>query len=198
MKKHIFKRKISRIYETQSLVGGFTLIELLLSIALLTLVVGISSDTIITLVRINTKAQGANEVESVANFLSLKLQNDIKNSLDATVTNENRTLTLTKRDGSTVVYRAVPYSSGDSPPYLTWLIPELIPDEISEEVPLTNDSSSGKIGVECDGKCFVKTGGGTHPVSTTISLRIFQFNSPGTIFSSEVNFNDTFTVRGSY
>jgi len=78
MKKNIFKRKISRNYETQSLGGGFTLIELLLSIALLTFVVGISSDTIITLVRTNTKAQGANEVESVANFLSLKLQNDIK------------------------------------------------------------------------------------------------------------------------
>jgi len=198
MKKYNLKTKTTQICKIPVPKDGFTLIELLISIALLAFVVVLSSDTIITIVRTNTKAQGANEVESVANFLSLKLQNDIKNSLDATVTNENRTLTLTKRDGSTVVYRAVPYSSGDSPPYLTWLIPELIPDEISEEVPLTNDSSSGKIGVECDGKCFVKTGGGTHPVSTTISLRIFQFNSPGTIFSSEVNFNDTFTVRGSY
>jgi len=198
MKKYNLKTKTTQICKIPVPKDGFTLIELLISIALLAFVVVLSSDTIITIVRTNTKAQGANEVESVANFLSLKLQNDIKNSLDATVTNDNRTLTLTKRDGSTVVYRAVPYSSGDSPPYLTWLIPELIPDEISEEVPLTNDSSSGKIGVECDGKCFVKTGGGTHPVSTTISLRIFQFNSPGTIFSSEVNFNDTFTVRGSY
>ena len=194
MKKYNLKTKTTQICKIPVPKDGFTLIELLISIALLAFVVVLSSDTIITIVRTNTKAQGANEVESVANFLSLKLQNDIKNSLDATVTNDNRTLTLTKRDGSTVVYRAVPYSSGDSPPYLTWLIP----DEISEEVPLTNDSSSGKIGVECDGKCFVKTGGGTHPVSTTISLRIFQFNSPGTIFSSEVNFNDTFTVRGSY
>ena len=192
MKKHIFKRKISRIYETQSLVGGFTLIELLLSIALLTLVVGISSDTIITLVRINTKAQGANEVESVANFLSLKLQNDIKNSLDATVTNGNRTLTLTKRDGSTVAYRAVP-TSGGNPPYLTWQIPSE-----TAEVPLTDNSSSTKVAVECVGKCFALSGGANYPLSITVNMRIFQFKSPGTIFSSEVRFNDTFTARGSY
>lgn len=195
MKKYNFKLKPNQTYKisnSSDLAGGFTLIELLLSIALLTFVVAVSSDTIITLVRTNTKAQGANEVEAIATFLSLKLQNDIKNSLDAVVTGSYRTLTLTKRDGSIVIYKAVP-ASGSNPPYLKWQI-----SGETAEVPLTNNSSSGKIGVECTGNCFVRSGGGSYPVSVTINMRIFQFNAPGTIFSSEVLFNDTFTVRGSY
>jgi len=197
MKKYNFKLKPNRTRNAQNSVhtsGGFTLVELLLSIALLTFVVVASSDTIITLVRTNMKAQGANEVESIANFLSLKLQNDIKNSLDATVTDSNNTLTLTKRNGSTVIYKHKAGSdSGDSPPYITWQLP----DETSE-VPLMNNSSSGKIGVECIGNCFTRFGGGNYPVSITLNMRVFQFNAPGTVFSSEVSFNDTFTVRGSY
>jgi len=197
MKKYNFKLKPNRTYKTPNssdLAGGFTLIELLLSIALLTFVVAISSDTIITLVRTNTKAQGANEVEAIATFLSLKLQNDIKNSLDATVSPDKNTLTLIKRDGSIVIYKhkAFPFS-GDIPPHITWQI-----SGETAEVPLTNNSSSGKIGVECTGNCFVRAGGGNYPVSVTIKMKIFQFNAPGTIFSSEVLFNDTFTVRGSY
>ena len=192
MKKYNLKTKTTQICKIPVPKDGFTLIELLISIALLAFVVVLSSDTIITIVRTNTKAQGANEVESVANFLSLKLQNDIKNSLDATVTNGNRTLTLTKRDGSTVAYRAVP-TSGGNPPYLTWRIPS-----VPVDVPLTDNSSSTKVAVECVGKCFALSGGANYPLSITVNMRIFQFKSPGTIFSSEVRFNDTFTARGSY
>jgi len=202
-KRSLKKSKTTRIYKLSSPTDGFTLIELLLSIALLTFVVTMSSDTIITLVRTNTdtiitlvrtntKAQGANEVEAVANFLSLKLQNDIKNSLDVTVTDSN-TLTLAKRDGSTVVYKAIS-ASGDAPAYLT----RQIPDEMSDAVPLTNNSSSAKVAVECLGNCFARSGGVDSPVSITISMRVFQFNAPTKIFSSEVVFKDTFTVRGSY
>jgi len=177
---------------------GFTLVELLLSVSLLALVVGLSADIIISLVRSNTKAQVVSEIEQESNFVFLKLQNDIKNAERAEVPSGN-TLIITRRDPerTVVTYRAV--ISSDAP-YLSWQRGS------GSEMPLTDISTDVNgnprgVAIECNPTCFTANGGGAtpYPTSITIQLRLYQAGtSNSAIFSSDVEIEDTFTVRGNY
>ena len=64
---------------------GFTLIELLLVVGLLALTVGITSDILLSIVRTYNKTQVTNEIEQQANFVSLKLEKEIRNAQTVTL-----------------------------------------------------------------------------------------------------------------
>ena len=62
---------------------GFTLIEMLLVVLLLALTVGLTIDMLLSLIRSNTKTQVINEIEQQANFVTLKLEKELRDALDA-------------------------------------------------------------------------------------------------------------------
>ncbi|MBD3366427.1 prepilin-type N-terminal cleavage/methylation domain-containing protein [candidate division WWE3 bacterium] len=169
---------------------GFTLVELLVSVALLSVVIGLSTDIIITLVRTNTRTQAANEVEQITNFIFLKLQNDIKNSVSAQATGNNRTLRLTKRNGYRITYQV---DNTTAPTSFTWQ------DQTGSPVSLLDVDAERGVAVECAGSCFQVTSAAGVPDRVDVNLHIFQVNAPvGSIFAAEDYISDTFTVRGSY
>jgi prepilin-type N-terminal cleavage/methylation domain-containing protein len=163
--------------------AGFTLIELLLSISLLAISIGISSDIIVTLVRTYTKAQVYNDTEQVVNFVFLKLQNDLKSSTSAAIPSGN-TLVLSRRDGQTITYTVV----AGTPPQLT-----------RNSIPLMDTSSPvGNVEISCTGgfgACFTLLS--NDPVTIQVNMNFSQAGGVG-IFGSEVSLEDTFVVRGSY
>jgi len=72
--------------------SGFTLMELVITIALLVISVGVTSDIILTLVRSYTKNQIATEVEQSANFVLLKLEKELRSG--GSVTGGGTTMTF--------------------------------------------------------------------------------------------------------
>jgi prepilin-type N-terminal cleavage/methylation domain-containing protein len=160
---------------------GFTLVELLISVALLAISVGISSDIIVSLVRTFGKTQVLNDTEQTVNFVFLKMQNDLKNSITAETTPDGNTLTLTKQDYGETEYHV----TATAPPQLE-----------RDGIPLIDtDSAIGGVTIACAGDCFeVVT---TDPFSVKINLTFSQTSGAG-IFDTTVSIEDTFVVRGSY
>ena len=74
--------------------SGFTLIEMLIVVVILAIVVGMTSDMLMSLIRSNTKTQVINELEQQANFVPSKrsllskevLRVDIANDIKAVIT----------------------------------------------------------------------------------------------------------------
>ncbi len=165
---------------------GFTLIELLLSISLLAISVGISSDIIVTLVRTYSKAQILNDMEISANFVFQKLQNDIRNSVNASVHPSGSRLTLTLKNGGTLVYRV----TSDDPPQLT-----------RNNIPLLDTSSViGGVRLSCpqampNSQCFELVN--STPATVQANFTFSQSTGAG-IFNTSVSLQDAFVVRGSY
>ena len=83
---------------------GFTLIEMLLVVLLLALTVGLTSDMLLSLIRSNTKTQVINEIEQQANFVTLKLEKELRDSMDASTGAQN-SLVITLRSNSQVTYQ---------------------------------------------------------------------------------------------
>jgi len=87
--------------------AGFTLIELLLVISLLALSVGVTSDILVSLVRTNAKTTVLNDIEQTANFISTKLEKELRNAEQITapvVGSPGNVLTFVTRNGDRVVY----------------------------------------------------------------------------------------------
>mgnify|MGYP006292581975 CR=1 FL=1 len=169
---------------------GFTLVELLISVSLLALVVGLSSDIIISLVRTNTKTQVANEVEQESNFIMLKLQNEIKNAVD--VEGGGNSITIYKKDGSSVIYSA----GFGNPPTLSW---DTSTDAPTGPMPLTDVDSNKGVSITCPGTCFTLGGGGLNPTMVSVNFKLEQTQTADNpIFRAETIIEDTFIVRGTY
>jgi prepilin-type N-terminal cleavage/methylation domain-containing protein len=61
---------------------GFTLIELLLVVALLSIAVGVTGDILVSLIRTYNKNKVMNEIEQNANFISQKLNKELRNATE--------------------------------------------------------------------------------------------------------------------
>ena len=164
--------------------GGFTLIELVLVITLLAISAGVSSDIIISLIRSYNKTQITNELEQSANFVYLKIEKELRNSIDITEPasgSSSDTLSFTDSDGITTIT----YS--------------LSSNQITRDgVPITDVSATGGgVSVACPGNCFTMVN--TNPDVLRISM---VFSNPsavgGTLFSGSVTLDDTIVLRGSY
>lgn len=171
--------------------------ELLLSVGLLALVIGLSADIIVTLVRTNTKIQVLNEVEQEANFIFLRLQKDIRSALSATVTGGTQ-LSLPQADGTIIDYQ-VREDGG-----INWFerrLREDAGDTDAEFYSLTDpEATRGSIEITCltYNKCFEKINSGTTPMAIKINLNIAQKNTLSKLFGASIRLTDTFIVRGSY
>jgi len=76
---------INRLRKFKIFSKGFTLIELVISIALLSLIIGIGADLMTHLVRINRKTAVFSSIESYGNFTLKRMKEDIRRALDVKI-----------------------------------------------------------------------------------------------------------------
>lgn len=168
--------------------GGYTLIELLLVIALLALAVGVTGDIIVTLVRSYNKTQIANEIEQNANFISLKMEKDLRNAksiTSITANSGNYSLNFVDQDGNAAVYEVKQgrvfriYNPG------------------ATEIPITNNDPISGVNVTCGSTpCFSQVS--SNPTVISIDLLFSQAGNPSVVFTGSTELRTTIVVRGSY
>ena len=189
MKKKLRKNSHIHIIDLSNnkKVLGFTLIELLLSVTLLAVSIGISSDIIITLVRTFARTQISNDVEQTVNFVFLKMQNDLKNSVGVkrTAVGTTETLVLTPKSGSSITYT------------FTASTPNAVFQRNGADL-IDTTPVTGGVNINCTtGNCFEIVN--NKPVTIKINMSFSSANAPtGSIFNTTVSIQDTFVVRGAY
>lgn len=165
---------------------GFTLIEMLLVVLLLALTVGLTSDMLLSLIRSNTKTQVINEIEQQANFVTLKLEKELRDSIDAD-TGANNSLIITLRSNSTVTYRLTSSS----------VLQRQI--GVGDFVDLTSNSNPGGVRVSSSppSPCFDVIGNNPKAVVTNLIFKQAQ-GETGPTYAGEVKIESTITIRGGY
>lgn len=166
--------------------SGFTLIELVLVVSLLLLVVGVSSDIIISLVRSYSKTQVINEIEQTANFVVSKLEKELRVANSIAIPNSS-TLSFYDPSGQYVQYNF--YSASK---YLTRYAPP------GNYIKLTDTSTSGGgVEVTCPSGCFTLVS--TSPQVVRITMTFSQAGSAASkFFTNSVNIDTTVVARGTY
>jgi prepilin-type N-terminal cleavage/methylation domain-containing protein len=168
--------------------NGFTLIELLLVIALLAISVGVTNDILISLIRANNKTQVMNEIEQQSNFLSLKIEKELRNAssvdIPDSVDESSTILQFNTKDDETITYdvtSGVVYRNG---------------------VPITSNISPGGIIASCSGEggtndCFSLSG--VDPQVVNINIDFTQAQSgPSNSYTGKVGIKSTIVLRNTY
>jgi prepilin-type N-terminal cleavage/methylation domain-containing protein len=174
---------------------GFTLIEMIIVVVLLAITVGMTSDILMSLVRSNTKTQVLNEIEQQANFVSLKLEKELRDAIDADVTEGGTKLEFTRRDGESVTYHFQD-PAGDIG-IVERVVGDLNPP-INPYIPITSSDSPGGVDVSCltDG-CFVLEG--TNPKIVKINLQFSQAQTgAGATYSGSAKIESSIIIRSTY
>lgn len=180
--------------------GGFTLIEMLLAVLLLALTVGLTSDMLLSLIRSNTKTQVINELEQQANFVTLKIEKELRDAVSVNTNydancQENYCLRFTKRDGTVITYRN---SATGSSSRLERLVGTLGPT--NNFVPITSESSPGGVNVtplEDDRPYFEIIG--TDPQVVKVNMLFEQAQvSAGPTYSGDVKIESSIVIRSTY
>lgn len=162
---------------------GFTLIELIIVIAILAITLALTSDILISLIRSNNKTLVQNELEQQSNFVSLKLEKELRNARNIDFASSDAdTLIFTSKDGLIVTYD-LDTSSG-------------ILSRNSVEI--TKNHAPGGVSVSCDGTCFSPID--STPQRVNVSLLFQPVNSVnlGASFKGEVKVDTTIVLRNTY
>ena len=170
---------------------GFTLIELLVVVSLTIIVVGVTGDIVISLVRSYNKTQITNEVEQNANFIITKLEKELRNAtsvsnLTATElefvrglpTGNSETITYTIKDDGTIVREIGGSGLG--------------------EVLLVNNTPPGGVYLIPGTSVFTDGSFAGGPTVVKINLSLRQIGDPTVQFTQNIDLESTIVVRGSY
>ena len=164
---------------------GFTLIEMMVVVALLAITVGLTSDILISLVRTNTKTQVLNEIEQQANFVSLKIEKELRDArlVTAPVAGDSgNTLTFQTKNGVEVMY----VLDGNSIKRTIGGVSNI----------LTSNSSPGGVSVTCPGNCFSVDGS---PQVVKIDMTFSQAqDEAGVSYSGSANIESSIVIRSTY
>jgi len=172
---------------------GFTLVELLLVVALTSLAVGVTGDILVSLIRGFNKSNVITEIEQNANFVSQKLNKELRNAAQVTDLGgiapplqgtTGDTISLVDRDGFDITYSIAngilfrDYDGGGNDPLTA------------------NDPPRG-VTVTCPTSCFTLLE--DQPQVVQISIQIEQAGTPSTVvFKGEINLEDTVVIRNTY
>lgn len=166
---------------------GFTLIEMLLTIALLAISVGVTTDIILSITKSYNKTEMANELEQNANFVLLKMEKELRNAssikVPSAVNTPTNTLTFLGGDGVEVTYAV------DASGYLKRKVGLGLAESI-----VNNDTTVG-IYVECPTACFILRN--TSPQVIQLGL-LFRQRTGSAAFTGNVKLNNTLVLRGTY
>lgn len=169
---------------------GFTLIEIIVVVVLLAITMGVTSDILITLVRSNTKTQVLNEIEQQANFVSLKIEKELRDAIDATSPYPNQ-LVFTRRDDKVeVTYTCSDCDSGGNVGKLTRSVDGNAP------VDVTIGGNIGGVDVVCS-NCFTIEGTNPKVVRLDMDFKESQLNA-GLTYSGSTKINSSIVIRSSY
>lgn len=164
---------------------AFTLLELVVVIGLLAVAFGVTSDILISLVRSQSKTQTFVSLEQQANFVSLKIEKDLRNAVDVAL--NGSTLQITKKNATNPVeYR------------LNGNVVERRDNNV-DWYALTDNVSPGAVAVSCipSKPCFSVSAG--DPKVTTISIRFSALTSNNIVVNTgNIDINDTIVVRSTY
>ncbi len=179
------KSKIKRQFDMKKNQGGFTLVEMLLVVLLLALTMGLTSDMLISLLRSNTKTQVINEIEQQANFVSLKIEKELRDSIDVKIPgggSSGDSIELTLRSGSKVTYR---------------LQGNVLQRSITGSfVPITSNSSPGGV-VVSGSPVFTITG--SNPKVVKLNMLFSQAQSgAGASYKGSIKLEPSIVIRSSY
>ena len=165
---------------------GFTLIELVIVVAILAITLTITSDILISLVRSNNKTRIQNELEQQSNFVSLKLEKELRNA-QSVDSSENTELSLTLENSEEITYSL---NEGNG---------VLLRDKDGTTDPVTSAHEPGGVSVSCGSSgCFNVEG--TTPQRVNVSL-VFEPSTSGTLgtsFTGKVEVNTTVVLRNTY
>lgn len=196
MKKNDYKLK-----NESALKNGFTLVELLLVVALTALAVGVTGDILVSLIRGYNKTNVINEIEQNANFISQKMNKEVRNAVQITqldptgdsppaINETGSQVTFTDRNGISIkymvdgttdtIYRNYDVGGGGS-------------DE-----PLNSNVPPNGVKVTCPSNvCFKILG--ISPQVLQISIKIEQSGNPSTVvFKGDIMIEDTIVIRDTY
>lgn len=173
--------------------NGFTLIEMILVVVLLAITVGVTSDILISLVRSNTKTQVLNEIQQQANFISLKIEKELRDADDIDTTKSNSdTLVFTRKDETAITYHL------DSANNVLQRVVGDYDEDSNPYVPITSNVSPGGVEVTCiDSECFSVAG--NNPKVVKINLRFEQAQrDTGMTYSGSAEIRSSIVVRNTY
>lgn len=167
--------------------AGFTLVEILVVLGILAITIGVTGDIILTLIRSYTKTEITNDIEQNTNFVSLKLENELKNATSVdTVTPDS--LTFTKLEGGIPV----------SITYAVTLV-NGVNSVTRNTLPLTDSSQTSGVAVlDCSANpCFELLS--TNPDIVRINMSFAQAsNTSSTAFTGDIKLENTIVVKGTY
>lgn len=168
---------------------GFTLIEMIIVVVLLAVTVGMTSDILMTLIRSNTKTQVLNEIEQQANFVSLKIEKELRDAISVKSDFPN-TLSFTTRDGTQVTYTCDDNAEGGTVGNITRSV------DGGDPYPVTSGNSPGGVDVVCS-TCFSIVS--TNPEVVKINMEFKQAQQgAGLSYSGSAVIDSSIVIRSSY
>ena len=173
---------------------GFTLVEMLVVVALIAITLGVTGDILISLVRSYNKTRVTNEIEQNANFVTLKIEKELKNAIEVTDVADNGTSITFIRELSGITTE-VTYewrNGADNSLYR-------IEGALGTPYLLTDNTKPGGVAIaDCTAnKCFVRIA----ESPDVINMR-FEFTEAGVSlnksFTGSIILETTVVVRGTY
>lgn len=170
--------------------AGFTLIEMLVVVAIVGVVATISTQIVISLIRSNNKTNVQNEVRQNGSFVLDKMEREIRNSLNATVTigefiAGEYLLRLSQSDGSVIAYWCMPANATYPNGYINRQL------GVNPVGSLLNNNTTTGVRVS---SCSLSTLAGP-PVLVTINFTLTQ--SSGSATRSDLTVSQTFNTSVS-
>ncbi len=168
---------------------GFTLVELLIVVSIIIIVVGVTGDIILSLVRSYSKTQITNEIEQNANFVMTKLDRELRSSSSVTLVSSDKIEFVRSLSGGGT--ESIVYEIKDSGE----IVREL---DGAGEVLLTNNTSLEGVYVVPGLSSFEDVSPGTKPKVIKVVLVFRQIGDPAVQFRQDLTLENTIVVRGSY
>jgi prepilin-type N-terminal cleavage/methylation domain-containing protein len=176
--------------QTINIQKGFTLVELVLAIALLAVSVGVTNDILMSLVKSNNKTQVMNEIEQQSNFVSLKMEKELRNARDVTTPasgSSGTSLIFETKSGSIIEYD-VDINSGK------------VKRKIDAGAPtdITSNNNPGGVVATCGApNCFFVSGFNPQVVSINIIFSQAQ-SGVNSSYTGHTQIQSTIVVRNTY
>ncbi|MBU0534759.1 type II secretion system GspH family protein [Patescibacteria group bacterium] len=169
---------------------GFTLIELMLVVVLIAVSVGVTNDILMSLVRSNNKTQVMTEIEQQSNFVSSKIERELRNARSVTTPLAGAfgsSLVFETKDGTTIEYN-VDTTSG------------LIKRKVNTGTltNITSNNNPGGVVATCGSpSCFSVSG--FNPQIVNVSIKFSQAQpGAGSSYSGQTTIQSTVVVRNTY
>lgn len=173
---------------------GFTLVELLVVVAVMIIVVGVTGDIVISIVRSYNKTQITNEIEQNANFVMTKLERELRYASSVLSVNDNggENLTFTRRlpSGS---FETIKYSINDN----GTISREIVGVDLFPVILINHSFPDGVEVIPVVSKFTNETVAGG-PTVIKINLSFSQIGYQAVQFTQDIDLETTVVVRGSY